>query len=129
MKKLVYSPRMRYFAKPILVLACLSFLTIQIVGSHLHADYGEHNAEESHGINLQNVFSHDDGHDNVHIDVSVFDSAATLLKVDNIIIESTTPILLVTSVVGSIWRNSMSRPFKLDRLRWRPLLRAPPLTP
>jgi hypothetical protein len=113
-------------SKSVHAVACLSFLAIQLSGSHLHVENGTHGAAESHDVHLQSAFAHDEDHNEAHVDVSIFDIAATLSKVDSIITAGAMPALVATSTISFIGLNSSSSLVNLLDYRWRPPPRAPP---
>lgn len=118
--------RMRTAPALLIAFMCLSLLTLQLSGLHLHVSTdGQGGA--LHGMHLHDADPDGHGHDHdADVHVSPFESAATW---QNLV------ILLVTFVftlLASIWANETVWPSFVERLtarcrsRWRPPLRAPP---
>ena len=70
---------MRSGSRFIVVLACVSFLTITLSGFHLHVDIGGHDDSVSHTHDLHPTPAHDLDED--HVDISVYELASGLSKV------------------------------------------------
>jgi hypothetical protein len=125
---LVYSPPMRRISVPILVFAFVSFIAMQMSGSHLHAELaGQIEHAESHDPLLQRTYFDHEDHDGVHIDVEILDSVTAAFK-DDVALQSnefTRPSVARTLTSLRVIPNAT--PQFRDYSRWRPPLRAPPL--
>ena len=121
----MYSRRMWSESRFILVLACVSFLAITLSGAHLHADTGGHEESVSHTHDLRSAPSHD--LDDDHIDISVFELAGGLSKVDFFIPCFAVPELAALPPIENIWLADAPSFAPRRHIRWQPPLRAPPL--
>jgi hypothetical protein len=109
-------------------IVAVTFLALQIGGTHLHAEVsGEHKHAESHDHHYQQTYFDHEDHDGVHFDVEVFESAVVAYKVDVALptneFSHPAPSDAFTSLRPIL---SATQQFR-DYLRWRPPLRAPPL--
>ena len=107
------------------MLACVSFLTITLSGFHLHADIGEHEDLVPHAHELHHTPSHD--LDDDHIDISVFELARGLSKVEVFIPYFVMPELAALPPLEDLWWADTPSFVPRRHLRWQPPLRAPPL--
>lgn len=123
----MYSPRMRSGSRFILLLACVSFLTMTLSGFHLHVDFGEHDEFVSHAHELHQSLTDDldDGGD--HIDISVFEPARGFSKVEAFVPCIAVPELAALPPLDNHWSTDAPSPAPQRHLRLRPALRAPPL--
>ena len=121
----MYSHRMRSESRFILALACVSFLAITLSGAHLHADIGGHEESVSHTHDLHSAPLHD--LDDDHVDISVFELAGSLSKVDFFIPYFTMPELAALPPIENLWLADTPSLAPRRHIRWQPPLRAPPL--
>ncbi len=119
-----YGFRMRLVSKLILVLACVSFLTITLSGFHFHADADTHDEQVPH----QHVHSYvaPAELDEDHIDICLFEPATEFSKGE---IAALIPVLIGLELLARADAPSvadMPYPIPHRHVRWRPQLRAPP---
>ncbi len=101
-------------------------LSLQMSGLHMHADtYGEPNG--LHGLHVHDLDS--DGHDHrADVDISVLDQGLVWSPLSPLC------ALILASLLALVWTPALVRPSPnrhlcvRHRTRWRPPLRAPPLT-
>ncbi len=124
----MYSHDMRRIYSLVFAIVTVSFLGIQMGGTHLHAEFPSgHEHAESHDHHIQqSYFDHED-HDGAHLDVGVFKSAAIAYKADVALptceFSSPSPSGVFTLLCPTL---STTQQFH-NYLKWRPPLRAPPL--
>ena len=116
---------MRSGSRFIVVLACVSFLTITLSGFHLHADIGGHEESVSHTHDLHPAPSHDVDGD--HVDISVFEPARGFPQVEIFIPYFAVPELAALPPLENLWSADTPNLAPRRHLRWQPPLRAPPL--
>ena len=119
---------MRRIFSLVFAIVTVSFLGIQMGGTHLHAELpGEHEHAESHDHHVQQTYFDHEDHDGAHIDVVVFKSAAIAYKADVALptgeLSSPTLAGAFTSLNPILSKTEQFH----DYLKWRPPLRAPPL--
>jgi hypothetical protein len=117
---------MRRFSGPILLLSLLALLVLQSAGLHLHAN------THTEGVQLHIEHVHDadpDGHDHsADVDVSIFELGTLWAKLA-FLLPQLGLALLVPIRRGWLSRSAEeAAPASQSQLRWRPPLRAPPLT-
>jgi len=119
---------MKRVATPLLVIACLCLIFMQMNGTHLHVEADGQNAG-LHGTHLHEADQH--GHDHTaESDVSVLEELGlTWSKLPPVILA--TVVLLFTQLWPrqQLWLLPVQFAKPRRRSRWRPPLRAPPLTP
>ena len=116
---------MRLITSALLIIVCVSLLSIQFSGLHQHMSTQEFNGE-AHGTHLHDLDP--DGHDHdTGADVSFFELGTTWLKIMPFVI----PLGLVLLIIGRTVQLARFPPCQLlqlrKRSRWRPPLRAPPI--
>ncbi|ANO52531.1 hypothetical protein [Woeseia oceani] len=118
-------------AAALVLIACTAFLALQFSGLHLHlhAANAAHSAE-GNVAHLRVAMTDFDAHESeADVDVSLFELGSTAQKSMPFI------VALVAAVLLLLWTYKVSWPIPVNsfrfmcRPRWRPLLRAPPLTP
>ena len=124
----MYSPRMRLGSKYILALACVSFLSITLSGFHLHVDIGGHDDAASHAHDVHQVVEHGLDHESEHIDISVFELARGVAKVDTALPGISIPEPVAPPAVDNRWSKDAPDIVPRRYLRLRPSLRAPPIS-
>ncbi|MDJ0938312.1 MAG: hypothetical protein QNJ00_00980 [Woeseiaceae bacterium] len=119
-----YGLHMRPVSKFIVILASVSFLTITLSGSHLHADAASHDEKAPH----EHIHSYlaPPELDEDHVDISVCEPATGFSKG-----ETVAPITALTElepVPRAACPLSAGRqdPVRPNHSRWRPELRGPP---
>ena len=113
---------------PVLLIAimCLSLLTLQMSGLHLHV------SGDSQSGALQGTHLHDadhDGHGQDHdaeIDVSPFEQGVTWFKLIPILVALIFVLLSIRRTSTMVWPQLVEHFPTRHRSRWRPPLRAPP---
>ena len=122
--RLGYGLRMRPASKLIFVLASVSFLTITLSGSHLHADATSHDEKAPH----DHVHSYlaPPELDEDHVDVSVCEPATGFSKGETVaLIAALTEIEPVRRAACPLSTDRQD-PLPPHHSRWRPELRGPP---
>ena len=115
-------------SRPALLVAliCLSLLTMQISGLHLHV------SADSDSAALHGTHVHDaglEGHDlDADVDVSSFEPATAWSKLLLLLSGPLFALLMVNWISRSAWPPLTERLTIRWRSRWRPPLRAPPRT-
>jgi len=118
-------------AAAFVLFACTAFLALQFSGLHLHlhAVNAEHPAEGNGALLRVAVTDFDEHESDADVDVSLFELGSTAQKSMPFI------VALVAAVLSLLWVYKVSWPVPVNsfrfmcRPRWRPLLRAPPLSP
>jgi hypothetical protein len=111
----------------VIALFCLALLGIQLSGSHLHVNL-QGDSGGLHGSHVHD--SHSDGHDHsADVDVSVLELGTIWSKVITFLVPIAMMLLGIVWVIQTIWPAPRPRLSLLRRTRWRPPLRAPPLSP
>ena len=121
-----YIGPVKNLATPILLLACLCLIMMQMSGTHLHVDAdGEHAG--LHGTHLHETNQH--GHDhNAESDVSVLEELGlTWSKLLPIILAGVALLFTQHWPRQQTWLLPVQFGKPRRRSRWRPPLRAPPL--
>ncbi|HNP35401.1 MAG TPA: hypothetical protein PKK10_06075 [Woeseiaceae bacterium] len=118
---------MKFASLPIVVLAVVALLLMQFSGLHLHAgDLGDGAA--LHGTHVHDVGS--DGHDHTaDVDVSLIDFGIVWSKIMPVLMAILPVALAIVWVLHTLWPPPTTLIPLRRRSRWRPPLRAPPLTP
>jgi hypothetical protein len=118
---------MRLATLSIVAFAGVAMLLMQISGLHLHA--GNHSDKASlHGAHVHDVAP--DGHDHtVSIDVSLVDFGIVWSKIMPVLLAILPTTLAIVWVLHTLWPPTILLMPLRRRSRWRPPLRAPPLSP
>lgn len=120
-----YSLLMRVGTLSIAALVSITMLAMQMTGLHLHASQTSDNAS-LHGVHVHDVDS--DGHDHsADVDVSLSDLGMVWSKIMSGLLVDFSIVLAIVSAIHSLRPPPAPILFQQRRLRWRPLLRAPPL--
>ena len=117
---------------PALLIAfmCLSLLTLQMSGLHLHMSTdGQGGA--LHGMHLHDAdpggHGHGHGHDHdADVNISPFELAATWPNPVTLLVTFLVTLLVSIWASETVWHPFADRLFARSRSRWRPPLRAPP---
>jgi hypothetical protein len=115
-------------SSPALLIAimCLSLLTMQMSGLHLHVSI-DSQIGALHGTHLHDADPEWRGHDHdAEIDVSSFEPGFTFSKLIPILIALIFALLPVIRTSTTVWPSLVERFPTRHRSRWRPPLRAPP---
>ena len=110
----------------LIAIMCLSLLTMQMSGLHLHVS-GDGKSDALHGTHLHDA--EPDGHGHAHdteIDVSPFEPGVTWSKLIPILVALIFVLLTIRRTSTTIWPPLAERLSTRHRSRWRPPLRAPP---
>ena len=125
----MYSPPMRPTRKYILAFACVSFLTITLSGYHLHADIGAQEESVSHAHDHHQVPTYDQGHEEEHVDISIFEPARGFSKVDTLALVIAVPErVVVQPIVEICWSKDEPSLVPKRFTRMRQPLRGPPIS-
>jgi hypothetical protein len=118
---------MRFVLFLIIAFAGVAMLAMQMSGLHLHAgDQGDDAA--LHGAHVHDVDS--DGHDHsADVDVSLTDFGIVWTKVLSVLLAVFIALPAVVWILHTLWPPPALLTSLRRRSRWRPPLRAPPLTP
>ncbi len=118
---------MRFVHLSVIALAGLAVLSMQMSGLHLHAgDYGDDAA--LHGAHLHDVDS--DGHDHrADVDVSLIEFAIVWVKAMPALLTVFVTLPAIVWILHTLWPPPAPLMSLRWRSRWRPPLRAPPLSP
>jgi hypothetical protein len=111
----------------LVALICLSLLTMQISGLHLHVSAGS-DSTALHGTHVHDAGLEGHDHD-ADVDVSSFEPATAWSKLLLFLSGPLFALLMVNWSGGSVWPPLTERLAIRWRSRWRPPLRAPPRTP
>lgn len=138
---------MRRMTKPLAIAACLSLLSLQLSGVHVHADdtgyigvpetsfthiHGHHDHHEAHHASVDSTdhaghseASHTDDYEDAR-DVSLLDLALGLIKMllailALVLLFAVFPLIRTLASAGVVYPILSGR-----HTRWRPPLRAPP---
>ncbi|MEQ8206919.1 MAG: hypothetical protein RIA65_12135 [Woeseia sp.] len=118
-------------AAALVLLACTALLALQFSGLHLHlhalngGDASEENVAHLH-VAVPDLDEHEYDAD---VDVSLFELGSTAQKSMPFIVAIAAAILLLLWVYKVSWPVPVNSFRFMCRPRWRPLLRAPPLSP
>ena len=118
---------MRFAPLTIVALAGVAMLLMQLSGMHLHA--GDHDNDAAlHGTHVHDVdpARHDHSAD---VDVSIIAFGIVWAKVMPVLLAVFVTSLAVVWLVHILWPPPVRLMSLRRRSRWRPPLRAPPLTP
>jgi hypothetical protein len=117
---------MRLAPALLIAIMCLSLLTLQMSGLHLHVSAGSQ-SDALHGTHLHDAEPDGHGHDHdAEIDVSPFEPGVTWSKLIPIL------VVLIFTLLPIIRTSTTVRPPLVERFptrhrsHWRPPLRAPP---
>jgi len=110
----------------IVTVICVALLGMQLSGMHRHADL----QGESGGLHTTHVHdSGSDGHDHsADFDVSAFELGAKWSKLLTFLPSIVIALLAISWIVQTVWPPPSQRLTQRQRIRWRPPLRAPPLS-
>jgi uncharacterized membrane protein len=113
---------------PLLLIAimCLSLLTLQMSGLHLHVS-ADNQGGALHGTHLHDADL--DGHGHVHdadVDTSPFEPGTASSKLVPFLVTFVFTLLAIIWVSETVWPPLVERLTARCRSRWRPPLRAPP---
>lgn len=124
--RVTYSARMLKLSCPLTAIVCLCLLAMQLSGLHLHIDTVNKDTG-LHGTHTHQLISSDHDH-NAEVDVQLLEQYSS--SVSKLIPVISQVILLVTAlwIVGPLWSPSITPEKARIRLRWRPPLRAPPIS-
>jgi len=116
---------MRLTTTAILIIVCMSLLSLQFSGLHQHLSTQGSNGE-AHGTHLHDLDPDVIDHD-TEVDVSFFELGVSWSKIMPFLI----PLILLLLIIGRTAQSVSFPPCQLlqprKRSRWRPPLRAPPL--
>ena len=118
--------RMRTAPALLIAIMCLSLLTMQMSGLHLHVSVDSQSGA-LHGTHLHDAVpdGHGDEHD-AEIDVSSFEPGVTWSKLIPILVALIFTLLPIISTSTTVRPPLVERFPTRHRSRWRPPLRAPP---
>jgi hypothetical protein len=122
-----YSPVVKLRSLSLVLLAGVALLSMQMAGIHLHA--GEPSGDVgAHGAHMHNVET--DGHDHSNaVDVTVVDLGTVWSKLMPVLLTAFPTILAIVWLLHTLWPPPIALIPLRRRSRWRPPLRAPPLSP
>ena len=117
---------MRFAPLSIVAFAGVAMLSMQMSGLHLHVG-DHHNDAALHGAHVHDVDP--DGHDHsADVDVSVIDFGIVWSKIMPVLLSIFPTTLAIVWVLHTLWPpTTLLIPLR-RRSRWRPLLRAPPVS-
>jgi hypothetical protein len=110
----------------LIAIMCLSLLTLQMSGLHLHVS-ADSQSGALHGTHLHDVDF--DGHGQDHdaeVDISLFEPGTLSSKLIPFIVTFVFTLLAIIWASEMVWPPLVERLTARDRSRWRPPLRAPP---
>ncbi len=113
---------------PLLLIAimCLSLLTLQMSGLHLHVS-ADGQSGALHGTHLHDADLDGHGHDhNADVDTSPFEPGTASSKLDPFLVTFVITLLAIIWASETVWPPFVERLTTRCRSRWRPPLRAPP---
>ena len=117
---------MRPVTSLLIVFMCLSLLTVQMSGLHLHVN-ADSQSGALHGTHLHDADIDGHGHDHdAEIDVSPLDNGATWSKLIPFLVSLVFVLLTIIRTSTTVWPPLVERLPTRHRSRWRPPLRAPP---
>jgi hypothetical protein len=117
---------MRLAPALLIAIMCLSLLTLQMSGLHLHVS-ADSQSDALHGTHLHDADPEWRGHDHdAEIDVSSFEPGFTFSKLIPILIALIFALLPIIRTCTTVWPSLVERFPTRHRSRWRPPLRAPP---
>jgi len=118
---------MRRVPFPIVAFAGLALLLMQMSGLHLHAG-GRGDAVHVHGAHVHGV--EPAGHDHrANVDVSVIDFGIAWSKIMPVLLAILPTVLAIVWALHAPWPPPTLLMPSRRRSRWRPPLRAPPVSP
>lgn len=118
---------MRLTPVSIVAFAGIAMLCLQMSGLHVHANAHDE-ASGLHGTHVHDLDS--DGHDHsADVDVSVFDPGIVWSKLMPALVLAIAIILPVVWTLQTVWPPPLRMLSLRRRARWRPPLRAPPVSP
>ncbi len=122
-----YSLGMKVGAISLVAFASIAMLSMQMSGLHLHA--GKQSTDTAvHGAHIHDADPDGDDH-SADIDVSVIDFGTVWSKVMPFLVAILPAALTVIWVFHSLWPPVVALIPPRRQSRWRPPLRAPPLSP
>lgn len=122
-----YSPPVKFRPLFLLVLAGVAMLSMQMTGLHLHASEPGSNTG-LHGSHVHDVDS--DGHDHrADVDVSLIDFGIVWSKIMPVLLAVFVTLPAIVWILHALWPPPAPLMPLRRRSRWRPPLRAPPLSP
>ena len=116
---------MRLTTPVILMIVCLSLLSLQFSGLHQHLSTQGSNGE-AHGTHLHDLDSNVIDHD-TEVDVSFFELGVAWSKIMPFLITLVLVLLIIARTAHSVSFPPCQLLQPRKRSRWRPPLRAPPL--
>jgi hypothetical protein len=117
---------MRQVPSLFIAIMCLSLLTMQMSGLHLHAN-ADSQSGALHGMHLHDTNPDGHGHDHdAEIDMSPFDPGVTWSKLIPVLLALIFVLLTIRRTSTTVRPPLVERLSKRHRSRWRPPLRAPP---
>ncbi len=117
---------MRRVAGSIIALSFVCLLAMQMSGLHLHVDSIGQDAG-LHGSHLHNVSLHDHDH-SADTDVSLLELATAWSKFIPLIFACVIALFAASWMSQLFWSPPVQASKTHHRIRWRPLLRAPPIS-
>lgn len=118
---------MRLTPISIVAFAGIAMISLQMSGLHVHAS-AHQDASSLHGAHVHDLDS--DGHDHsADVDVSVLDPGIVWSKLMPALMLAIAIILPVVWTRQTVWPPPLRMLSLRRRARWRPPLRAPPLSP
>ena len=110
----------------LIAIMCLSLLTMQMSGLHLHMSVDSQSGA-LHGTHLHDADPDGHGHDHgAEIDVSPFEQGVTWSKLIPILFALIFVLLTIRRTSTTVRPPLVERLSTRPRFRWRPPLRAPP---
>lgn len=116
---------MRLTISALLILVCVSLLSLQISGLHQHAGTQAVNADTP-GTHLHDINTDGHEHDS-EIDISFFELGVTWSKTLPFLVALVSLLLVISRTAQLVLFPNYERLKPRKRSRWRPPLRAPPL--
>lgn len=119
-------PRMRSSPTLLIAIMCLSLLTMQMSGLHMHVSIDSQGGAH-HGTHLHDagIDGHGLDHD-VEVDVSTFETGTTWSKLIPLLVSLVFVLLATVLASMTVWPALVERLPTRHQSRWRPPLRAPP---
>ena len=116
---------MRLTTSAILIIICLSLLSLQFSGLHQHVST-QGSIGEAHGTHLHDLDPDGSDHD-TEVDVSFFELGFSWSKIMPFLITLILVLLIIGRTAQSVSFPTCQLLQPRKRSRWRPPLRAPPL--
>ena len=117
---------MRTASTLLLAIMCLSLLTLQMSGLHLHLS-ADSQSGALYGMHLHDAAPDGHGHDyDADIDTSLFEAGTASSKLVPFLVAFVFTLLAIIWTSEAAWPPLVERLTAYCRSRWRPPLRAPP---